>query len=76
MMVMLAAAKLEVEHAGLERLVNQMEQQTPVEMTDAMRRTSLFAIIEQLKQRRLKSASPGKSIGCAKLPIVSHSPDA
>lgn len=55
MKVILAAAKLELEYAGLERLVNQMEQQPPPEITDAMRRTSLLAIIEQLKQRALES---------------------
>jgi hypothetical protein len=51
MKVMLAAAKLELEHAGLERLVNQIEQQAPLKMTDAMRRTSLLAIIAKLRLR-------------------------
>ena len=66
MKVILAAAKLELEHAGLERLVNQMQRQdSPLEMTDEMRRTSLLAILQELKQRALHDQSSVPQIGRA-----------
>lgn len=77
MKVMLAAAKLELEHAGLERPVNQIErQEAPLEMTDAMRRTSLLAMIEQLRERALRVDRPVESCRQTLLPIVSCEPGA